>query len=57
MEITEFRRGGRRGFIVKLEGREGQGWRHCNSQMGRLLKHLNHVRIADAEKIVTSIPT
>ena len=57
MEITEFGRGGRRGFIVILEGHEGQGWRHCISPMGRLLNHLNHVRDADVEKIVMSIPT
>jgi hypothetical protein len=57
MEITKFGRGGRRGFIVILEGCEGQGWRHCISQMGWLLKHLNHVRDANAEKIVTLAPT
>ena len=57
MEITEFGRGGRCGFIVIPERCKGQGWRHCISQMGRLLKHLNHVGDANAEKIVTSAPT
>ena len=41
MEITEYGCGGRRSFIVIPEGHEGQGWRHCTSQMGRLLNHLN----------------
>jgi hypothetical protein len=55
MEITEFGRGGRRGFIVIPEGRECQGWRQCLSQLGRLLKHLNHVRDAKEEKNVRSV--
>jgi hypothetical protein len=44
MEITEYGRGGRRSFVVIPEGREGQGWRHCILQMGRLVKYLEQVR-------------
>jgi hypothetical protein len=44
MEITEYGRGGRRSFVVIPEGREGQGWRQCILQMGRLVKYLEQVR-------------
>jgi hypothetical protein len=44
MEITEYGRGGRRSFVVIPEGREGQGWRNCILQMGRLVKYLEQVR-------------
>jgi hypothetical protein len=55
MEITEYGRRGRRSFMVIPEGHEGQGWRHCISQMGQLMKHLNHVRDANVKKIVTPV--
>jgi hypothetical protein len=44
MEITEYGRRGRRSFVVIPEGREGQGWRQCILQMGRLVKYLEQVR-------------
>lgn len=40
LELTEFVRGKKRSYIVLPEGREGGGWRHCISQLGRLSKHI-----------------
>ena len=44
MEITEYGRRGRRSFVVIPEGREGQGWRQCILQMGRLVKYLEQTK-------------
>ena len=37
IEITEYGHEGRCNFVVISEGREGQGWRYCILQMGRLV--------------------
>jgi hypothetical protein len=50
IEITEYGRGGRRSFVVILEGCEGQGWRHCIVQLGRLVKYMNKTRETEVKR-------
>jgi hypothetical protein len=51
MEITEYGRGGRRSFVVIPEGREGQGWKHCIVQLGRLVNYMNKMRDTEVKKV------
>jgi hypothetical protein len=51
MEITEYGRGGRRSFVVIPEGREGQGWKHCIVQLGRLVNYMNQTRDTEVKKV------
>jgi hypothetical protein len=50
MEITEYGRGGRRSFVVIPEGREGQGWKHCIVQLGRLVMYMEKTRDTELTK-------
>jgi hypothetical protein len=51
MEITEYGCGGRQSFVVIPEGREGQGWRHCTVQLGRLVNYMNQTRDTEVKKV------
>jgi hypothetical protein len=50
MEITEYGRGGRHSFLVIPEGREGQGWKHCIVQLGRLVMYMEKTRDTELKK-------
>ena len=50
MEITEYGHGGRHNFVVIPEGCEGQGWKHCIVQLGRLVTHMDKTRDTELKK-------
>jgi len=46
LEITEYRKGGRRSYVVISEGRDNCGWGRCISQLRRLVKRFELAGIA-----------